>query len=176
MGLRHPGTRIRDFLARHSALYRRCLPVDRHYVRGCGLAGFAALGYAMTAFGFSTVVFIIAFFPGPRFELSLNQSLTRNSESLPGDRSLRSSAAPAGRDTGFRHGSVHGGVKMHRSRRAPAGAPGCPNSPRYAGPCPGRHCAVCVRAWSGPEPRSLPPAMRNGKMCLLCLFYFLYLR
>ena len=37
---------------------------------------FAALGYAMTALGFSTVVFIIAFFPGPRFEVSLNRSLT----------------------------------------------------------------------------------------------------
>ena len=37
---------------------------------------FAALGYAMTALGFSTVIFIIAFFLGPRFELSLNQSLT----------------------------------------------------------------------------------------------------
>ena len=62
---------------------------------------FTALGYAMTAFGFSTVVFIIAFFPGPRFELSLNQSLTRNSESLPGDRSLRSSAAPRVAIPGF---------------------------------------------------------------------------
>ena len=30
----------------------------------------------MTALGFSTVVFIIAFFPGPRFEVSLNRSLT----------------------------------------------------------------------------------------------------
>ena len=37
---------------------------------------FAALGYAMTSLGFSTVIFIIAFFLGNRFELSLNQSLT----------------------------------------------------------------------------------------------------
>ena len=37
---------------------------------------FAGLGYAMTATGYSVVVFIIAFFLGPRFELSLSQTLT----------------------------------------------------------------------------------------------------
>lgn len=36
---------------------------------------FAAIGYLMTAFGFSVVIFIIAFFLGPRFEISLSQSL-----------------------------------------------------------------------------------------------------
>jgi putative tricarboxylic transport membrane protein len=36
---------------------------------------FAALGYLMTAFGYSVVIFIIAFFLGPRFEMSLSQSL-----------------------------------------------------------------------------------------------------
>ncbi len=36
---------------------------------------FAALGYLMTAFGYSVVIFIIAFFLGPRFEISLSQSL-----------------------------------------------------------------------------------------------------
>lgn len=36
---------------------------------------FAGLGYLMTAFGYSVVVFIIAFFLGPRFEISLSQSL-----------------------------------------------------------------------------------------------------
>ena len=36
---------------------------------------FAALGYAMTSFGYPVVVFIIAFFLGPRFELSLIQTL-----------------------------------------------------------------------------------------------------
>ncbi|HSH40755.1 MAG TPA: tripartite tricarboxylate transporter permease [Arenicellales bacterium] len=36
---------------------------------------FAGLGYLMTAFGFSVVVFIIAFFLGPRFEVSLSQTL-----------------------------------------------------------------------------------------------------
>ena len=37
---------------------------------------FAGLGYAMTALGYSVVVFIIAFFLGPRFERSLSQALT----------------------------------------------------------------------------------------------------
>ncbi|MDZ7839759.1 MAG: tripartite tricarboxylate transporter permease [Gammaproteobacteria bacterium] len=36
---------------------------------------FAGVGYLMTAFGFSVVIFIIAFFLGPRFETSLSQSL-----------------------------------------------------------------------------------------------------
>ncbi|MGB7302131.1 MAG: tripartite tricarboxylate transporter permease [Burkholderiaceae bacterium] len=36
---------------------------------------FAGLGYLMTTFGFSVVIFIIAFFLGPRFEISLSQSL-----------------------------------------------------------------------------------------------------
>lgn len=36
---------------------------------------FAGVGYLMTAFGFSVVIFIIAFFLGPRFEISLSQSL-----------------------------------------------------------------------------------------------------
>lgn len=36
---------------------------------------FAALGYVMTALGYSTVIFIIAFFLGPRFEISLSQTL-----------------------------------------------------------------------------------------------------
>ncbi|MEM8617703.1 MAG: tripartite tricarboxylate transporter permease, partial [Pseudomonadota bacterium] len=36
---------------------------------------FAALGYLMTSFGYPIVVFIIAFFLGPRFELSLIQTL-----------------------------------------------------------------------------------------------------
>ncbi|MEP2530396.1 tripartite tricarboxylate transporter permease [Shimia sp.] len=36
---------------------------------------FAGLGYLMTSFGYSVVIFIIAFFLGPRFEMSLSQSL-----------------------------------------------------------------------------------------------------
>ncbi len=36
---------------------------------------FAALGYLMNAFGYSVVIFIIAFFLGPRFEISLSQTL-----------------------------------------------------------------------------------------------------
>ncbi|MBT6542532.1 MAG: hypothetical protein HOL77_00320 [Rhodobacteraceae bacterium] len=36
---------------------------------------FAALGYFMTVFGYSAVIFIIAFFLGPRFEMSVSQSL-----------------------------------------------------------------------------------------------------
>jgi putative tricarboxylic transport membrane protein len=36
---------------------------------------FAVLGYLMTSFGYSIVIFIIAFFLGPRFEKSLAQSL-----------------------------------------------------------------------------------------------------
>jgi putative tricarboxylic transport membrane protein len=37
--------------------------------------GFALLGYIMNALGFSVIVFVIAFFLGERFELSLSQSL-----------------------------------------------------------------------------------------------------
>lgn len=37
---------------------------------------FAALGYLMTSFGYSIVIFIIAFFLGPRFEISLSQTLS----------------------------------------------------------------------------------------------------
>jgi putative tricarboxylic transport membrane protein len=37
---------------------------------------FAGVGYVMGIFGYSVVVFIIAFFLGPRFELSLSQALT----------------------------------------------------------------------------------------------------
>lgn len=36
---------------------------------------FAALGYFMTVFRYSVVIFIIAFFLGPRFEMSVSQSL-----------------------------------------------------------------------------------------------------
>ncbi len=36
---------------------------------------FAVLGYLMTSFGYSLVIFIIAFFLGPRFEKSIAQSL-----------------------------------------------------------------------------------------------------
>ena len=36
---------------------------------------FAGIGYLMTSFGYSVVIFIIAFFLGPRFEVSLSQSL-----------------------------------------------------------------------------------------------------
>jgi putative tricarboxylic transport membrane protein len=36
---------------------------------------FAVIGYLMTTFGYSVVIFIIAFFLGPRFEISLSQSL-----------------------------------------------------------------------------------------------------
>jgi putative tricarboxylic transport membrane protein len=36
---------------------------------------FAGLGYLMTSYGYSVVIFIIAFFLGPRFEVSLSQSL-----------------------------------------------------------------------------------------------------
>ncbi len=43
---------------------------------GIGLMlGFAVLAFVMTAFGFSVVVFIIAFFLGPRLEISLSQTL-----------------------------------------------------------------------------------------------------
>ena len=37
---------------------------------------FAVLGYVMASFGFSLVIFIIAFFLGPRFEKSIAQSLS----------------------------------------------------------------------------------------------------
>lgn len=36
---------------------------------------FAGLGYLMNEYGYSTVIFIIAFFLGPRFEISLSQTL-----------------------------------------------------------------------------------------------------
>lgn len=36
---------------------------------------FAGVGYLMTMFGYSVVIFIIAFFLGPRFEISLSQTL-----------------------------------------------------------------------------------------------------
>jgi putative tricarboxylic transport membrane protein len=36
---------------------------------------FAGVGYLMTAFGYSVIIFIIAFFLGPRFELSMSQAL-----------------------------------------------------------------------------------------------------
>ncbi len=36
---------------------------------------FAVIGYLMTSFGYSLVIFIIAFFLGPRFEKSISQSL-----------------------------------------------------------------------------------------------------
>lgn len=36
---------------------------------------FAGIGYLMSSFGYSVVIFIIAFFLGPRFEISLSQSL-----------------------------------------------------------------------------------------------------
>lgn len=36
---------------------------------------FAAIGYLMSCFGYSLVIFIIAFFLGPRFEKSISQSL-----------------------------------------------------------------------------------------------------
>jgi putative tricarboxylic transport membrane protein len=39
------------------------------------MLGFAVLGYLMTSFGFPIVIFIIAFFLGPRFEISISQSL-----------------------------------------------------------------------------------------------------
>jgi putative tricarboxylic transport membrane protein len=39
------------------------------------MLAFAALAYVMTAFGISVVVFIIAFFLGPRLEISLSQTL-----------------------------------------------------------------------------------------------------
>jgi len=39
------------------------------------MLGFALLGYLMTSFGYSVVIFIIAFFLGPRFEISISQSL-----------------------------------------------------------------------------------------------------
>jgi putative tricarboxylic transport membrane protein len=37
---------------------------------------FAILGYLMNSFGYSTIIFIIAFFLGPRFEASFGQALT----------------------------------------------------------------------------------------------------
>ncbi|MEO9275199.1 tripartite tricarboxylate transporter permease [Marinomonas sp. 5E14-1] len=37
---------------------------------------FAILGYVMMSFGYSTIIFIIAFFLGPRFESSLGQTIT----------------------------------------------------------------------------------------------------
>ena len=36
---------------------------------------FAVIGYLMSAFGYSLVIFIIAFFLGPRFEISISQML-----------------------------------------------------------------------------------------------------
>ncbi len=43
---------------------------------------FAAIGYLMTSYGYSIVIFIIAFFLGPRFEISLSQSLSLMSGDL----------------------------------------------------------------------------------------------
>lgn len=43
---------------------------------------FAALGYLMTSFGYSVVIFIIAFFLGPRFEVSLSQTLALTNGNL----------------------------------------------------------------------------------------------
>ncbi|MDO6729056.1 tripartite tricarboxylate transporter permease [Marinovum sp. 2_MG-2023] len=43
---------------------------------------FALIGYLMTSFGYSIVIFIIAFFLGPRFEISLSQSLSLMSGDL----------------------------------------------------------------------------------------------
>ena len=43
---------------------------------------FAAIGYLMTSFGFSPVIFIIAFFLGPRFEISISQSLALTGNDL----------------------------------------------------------------------------------------------
>lgn len=39
------------------------------------MLGFAALGYLLTAFGYPVVIVIIAFFLGPRLEVSVAQSL-----------------------------------------------------------------------------------------------------
>ena len=39
------------------------------------MLAFAVLAFVMNAFGFSVVVFIIAFFLGPRLEISLSQTL-----------------------------------------------------------------------------------------------------
>jgi putative tricarboxylic transport membrane protein len=39
------------------------------------MLAFALLGYLMNSFGYSVVIFIIAFFLGPRFEISISQSL-----------------------------------------------------------------------------------------------------
>ncbi|MFT6303818.1 MAG: putative tricarboxylic transport membrane protein [Granulosicoccus sp.] len=36
---------------------------------------FAAIGYLLTSFGYSSIIFIIAFFLGPRFEISISQML-----------------------------------------------------------------------------------------------------
>ncbi len=46
------------------------------------MLAFAAIGYLMTSFGYSIVIFIIAFFLGPRFETSLSQSLSLMSGDL----------------------------------------------------------------------------------------------
>lgn len=39
------------------------------------MPGFAGTGYLMTSFGYPVVIFIIAFFLGPRFKASLPQNL-----------------------------------------------------------------------------------------------------
>jgi len=43
---------------------------------------FAVLGYLMTSFGYSLIIFIIAFFLGPRFEISIAQTLALNNGDL----------------------------------------------------------------------------------------------
>ena len=43
---------------------------------------FAVLGYLMTSFGYSLVIFIIAFFLGPRFEKSIAQALALTNNDL----------------------------------------------------------------------------------------------
>ena len=48
------------------------------------MLAFAALGYAMNAFGYPVVVFVIAFFLGPRFELSMAQTLILTGGDLTG--------------------------------------------------------------------------------------------
>ena len=42
---------------------------------GCVMLVFAALGYLMSSFGYPLVIVIIAFFLGPRLEVSIAQSL-----------------------------------------------------------------------------------------------------
>ena len=70
------GSRTGDFCRRDADVHYRCWYGFGRGVRGVGvMLVFAALGYLLAAFGYPLVIVIIAFFLGPRFEISLAQAV-----------------------------------------------------------------------------------------------------